>query len=246
MTQWRLRTIPSADRLKTKNCPTRCVKLTRPGGWVNPLRESVCFVWPPAGGRQSSLYCAAGAEVTVVDLSGAMLELDRRVAAERGFSLRLIEASMDDLSMLQNDEFDIVIQPVSTCYVADVRPVFAEVARVLRSDGLYVSQHKQPVSLQAGIDPSRDGGYLIEHRYYRDRPVPPPSNPSAAARRLRESGAIEFVHRWGTTDRRNLSVRIRDRGLIGTSSRKKGRRRRIVRRPRDVHRPLRSHQSTTE
>ena len=37
------------------------------------------------GGRQSSLYAAAGANVTVVDLSSAMLELDRQVASQRGF-----------------------------------------------------------------------------------------------------------------------------------------------------------------
>jgi ubiquinone/menaquinone biosynthesis C-methylase UbiE len=148
------------------------------------------------GGRQSSLYSAAGAEVTVVDLSRAMLDLDRQVAVQRGMSLRLIEASMDNLSMLQDGEFDIVIQPVSTCYVPDVRPVFAEVARVLRPGGLYISQHKQPISLQASIDPNRDGRYAIEHRYYRDAPIPATSSTSVAARRLRESGAIEFVHRW--------------------------------------------------
>ena len=183
--------------------PAKDEELTDPlrrvdaAGWLGESisgRQVLCLA--AGGGRQSSLYCAAGAEVTVVDLSGAMLDLDRQVAAQRGMSLRLIEASMDDLSMLQDNEFDIVIQPVSTCYVPDVRPVFAEVARVLRPGGLYISQHKQPVSLQAGVDPSRDGGYSIEHRYYRDSPIPKTSSTSAVSRRLRESGAIEFIHRW--------------------------------------------------
>jgi len=166
-------------------------------GWLGPSiagRRVLCLA--AGGGRQSSLYCAAGADVTVVDLSRAMLDLDRQVALERGLSLRLIETSMEDLSMLRDDEFDIVIQPVSTCYVPDVRPVFAEVARVLRSEGLYISQHKQPVSLQSEIDPQREGGYRIAHRYYRDTPIPPASSLGPAARRLREAGAIEFVHRW--------------------------------------------------
>lgn len=166
-------------------------------GWLGDSIAGLRLLCLAAGGgRQSSIYCAAGAEVTVVDLSRAMLDLDRQVAAQRGMSMRLIEASMDNLSMLQDDEFDIVIQPVSTCYVPDVRPVFAEVARVLRPNGLYVSQHKQPVSLQAGVDPNRDGQYVIEQTYYRDRPIPSTSSTSTAARRLRETGAIEFVHRW--------------------------------------------------
>lgn len=100
-------------------------------GWLGRSvvgKKVLCLA--AGGGRQSSLYAAAGADVTVVDISPAMLELDRRVAAERGYRLRLFEASMESLSMLRDAEFDIVIQPVSTCYVPDVGPVFAEVAGV--------------------------------------------------------------------------------------------------------------------
>ena len=148
------------------------------------------------GGRQSALYAAAGAEVTVVDLSGAMLELDRRVAAERGLSVRLFETSMDRLPMLADGEFDMVVQPVSTCYVPDTGPVFAEVARVTRGGGLYISQHKTPTSLQAATEPATDGRYRLLHPYYRDAPVPAPKTASSTASRLREPGAIEFLHRW--------------------------------------------------
>ncbi len=147
------------------------------------------------GGRQSSLYAAAGAEVTVVDLSGAMLELDRRVAAQRGYRMRVLQTTMEDLSGLSDAEFDIVIHPVSTCYVPSVAPVFAEVARVTRPGGLYISQHKQPISLQADYQRSADG-YPIRHTYYRDAPVPPPAVMSPSATRLREQGAVEFLHRW--------------------------------------------------
>lgn len=166
-------------------------------GWLGPSiagRNVLCLA--AGGGRQSSLYAAAGANVTVVDLSGAMLELDRRVAAERGFSLRLFETSMDQLPMLADGEFDIVIHPVSSCYLPNVRGVYDEVARVLRGGGLYISQHKQPTSLQSSADPQANGRYQIEHRYYRDAPVPPCSSPGKVARRLRETGAVEFLHRW--------------------------------------------------
>ncbi|WP_146404663.1 class I SAM-dependent methyltransferase [Planctomycetes bacterium CA13] len=154
------------------------------------------------GGRHSALYSAAGADVTVVDLSPAMLELDRQVAAERRFKVRIIETSMEDLSMFRPAEFDIVVQPVSTCYVPDIRVVYEQVARVLRGGGVYTSQHKSPVSLQASLDPAPDNrspsgvSYGLLHPYYRDSPVPASPSPSTAAGRLRESGAIEFLHRW--------------------------------------------------
>ena len=165
-------------------------------GWLGESiqgRNLLCLA--AGGGRQSSLYAAAGANVTVVDISGAMLELDRRVAAERGYSIRLFETSMDQLPMLRDGEFDIVIHPVSTCYLPNIQPVFLEVARVLRSEGIYISQHKQPTSLQATVDPV-DGNYQIQHRYYRDAQIPAVASASTNSRRLRESGAVEFLHRW--------------------------------------------------
>lgn len=142
------------------------------------------------GGRQSAMYAVAGAKVTVVDLSSEMLALDRQVAAERGLDIRVIEASMDDLAALADASFDIVVQPVSTCYLPDVMAVYREVARVTAPGGLYISQHKQPTSLQAGVVPG-PAGYEIAEPYYRRGPLP-----AVSGSRHREEGTLEFLHRW--------------------------------------------------
>lgn len=142
------------------------------------------------GGRQSALYAAAGARVTVVDISGAMLALDREVAAERQLDIRVVETSMDDLSMFAPGEFEIISQPVSTCYVPDILKVYREIARVTQPGGLYISQHKQPGSLQADVTPGPRGYELIEP-YYRGGPLPP-----VVGSRHREPGTLEFLHRW--------------------------------------------------
>jgi SAM-dependent methyltransferase len=142
------------------------------------------------GGRQSGLYAAAGATVTVVDISPEMLALDRQVAAERGLDVRTVEASMDDLSAFAVASFDVVVQPVSTCYVPDVLAVYREVARVLVAGGLYISQHKQPASLQAADRPSTRGYELVEP-YCRRGPLPQTEGSSH-----REAGTLEFLHRW--------------------------------------------------
>lgn len=159
-------------------------------GWLGDIRGRRVLCLAAGGGRQGPLYAAAGANVTIVDISPAMLQLDRDVAAERRLDLRTIETSMDDLSMIQSAEFEIVVHPVSTCYVADALPVFREVARVLQSGGLYISQHKAPTSLQAAIDNSAHGYELVEP-YYREGPLPP-----VAGSRLREAGTNEYLHRW--------------------------------------------------
>lgn len=149
--------------------------------------EVLCLA--AGGGKHGPLYAAAGARVTVVDLSPAMLALDRAVARERRLDLEIVEGSMDDLGMFRTGRFDIVIHPVSTCYVPDVAAVFAAVARVTKPGGLYVSQHKAPGSLQASLEPGNAGRY--ELRFVTAHPDPLPAAPPS---RLREAGTQEFIH----------------------------------------------------
>jgi SAM-dependent methyltransferase len=160
-------------------------------GWLGgDIRGKRLLCLAAGGGKHGPLYAAAGAIVTVVDLSPAQLELDRQVAAERRLELTTIEASMDDLSMLAAGAFDIVIQPVSTCYLPDIGRVYGEVARVVAPGGLYISQHKSPTSLQAEIVPSPRGYELVEP-YYRTGPLPP-----VVGSPHREEGTLEYLHRW--------------------------------------------------
>ena len=167
------------------------LKTVDPLGWLGESISGLQVLCLAAGGgRQSALYAAAGAKVTVVDISAEMLALDRQVAAERALDVQSIQASMDSLPMLAEGQFDVVIHPVSTCYVADVKPVFAEVARVTRPGGIYVSQHKSPVSLQADIRPE-GGAYGIQEPYYRTEALP-----EVEPCRTREAGTKEYLHRW--------------------------------------------------
>jgi SAM-dependent methyltransferase len=165
-------------------------------GWLGgniTNQQVLCLA--AGGGRQSAIYAAAGANVTVVDISPAMLELDRQVAQQRGFELRVVEASMDDLSVFSNAKFDIVIQPVSTCYLPNITPVFMEVARVLRSGGIYISQHKQPTSLQTSLQRS-ENGWTLDQPYYCSGPLPMLPMNQGQGSRLREEGTHEYLHRW--------------------------------------------------
>jgi SAM-dependent methyltransferase len=143
------------------------------------------------GGKHGPLFAAAGANVTVVDLSPRMLEIDRQVAARRELALQAVETSMEDLSMFPDAMFEVVIQPVSTCYVPDVVAVYREVARVTAPGGIYISQHKQPACLQAEVLPS-PRGYVLGEMYYRSGPLPPVVDGCLH----RESGTVEFLHRW--------------------------------------------------
>lgn len=160
-------------------------------GWLPPSVEGLdVLCLASGGGWQSILYASAGARVTVVDISSSMLRLDEREADRRRLKVRTIEGSMDDLPQLGDESFDIVHQPVSSCYVPDIAKVYAEIGRVLRDGGLYISQHKQPTSLQI-TDRDVSDRYVIGVEYYREGPLPPVSD-----RSYRETGAAEYLHRW--------------------------------------------------
>jgi ubiquinone/menaquinone biosynthesis C-methylase UbiE len=164
-----------------------------PCGWLGgdvTGRRLLCLA--AGGGRHSVLFATAGAVVTVVDLSPKMLELDRMMAARRGLKIDIVQASMDDLSVLPGAHFEIVLQPVSTCYVPDIEKVYREVARVMVPGGIYVSQHKQPVSLQVDLAPT-PRGYVISEPYHRSGPLPAVFDPDL---KHREAGTVEFLHRF--------------------------------------------------
>lgn len=145
------------------------------------------------GGKHGPLYAAAGARVTVVDLSAAMLDLDRQVARERKLHLELIQSSMDDLRMLKDGRFDLVIHPVSSCYLPSLAKLFVEIFRICRPGGSYMSQHKSPRNLQSSLQPNANGRYELvypEVRSVDDSKALPP----APSSRLREVGTNEFIH----------------------------------------------------
>ena len=160
-------------------------------GWLPPSVKGLdVLCLAGGGGWQSTLYAQAGANVTVVDISPSMLALDRREAARRGLKVRAIETSMDDLSPFEDASFDIVHQPVSTCYVADIGKVYREIARVTRDGGTYISQHKQPTSLQV-VSRDQHDHYVIGVDYYINGALPGTADTS-----YRESGTVEYLHRW--------------------------------------------------
>jgi SAM-dependent methyltransferase len=169
---------------------SRPLKVLDGRGW---LPESVAgldvLCLASGGGWQSVLYAVAGASVTVVDVSESMLQLDTREARRRGLNIQTVRGSMDDLRMFDDAAFDIVHQPVSSCYIPDLCPMYAEIARVLRDDGIYISQHKQPTSLQISHRNERHQ-FVIGVEYYHSGPLPRQIDQS-----YRESGATEYLHR---------------------------------------------------
>jgi ubiquinone/menaquinone biosynthesis C-methylase UbiE len=72
------------------------------------------------------------------------LEGDRKAAKHYGYEITAMRADMRDLSLIENGSFDLVYQAPSMSYIPIVREVYPEVARILRSGGLYRVAHTNP------------------------------------------------------------------------------------------------------
>ena len=88
------------------------------------------------GGQQSALFSLLGARVTVLDICEGQLEGDRKAAAHYGYEVTTIQGDMRDLSDLADESFDIAYG-TGCAYIPNVHEVFAGVARVLRTGGIY-------------------------------------------------------------------------------------------------------------
>lgn len=98
-----------------------------------------------SGGQQGPILAAAGADVTVFDLSHGQLARDAEVAEREGLPLTLEQGDMADLSRFADASFDVVVNPCSVCFVADVEPVWREVGRVLKPGGRFMTGFINPI-----------------------------------------------------------------------------------------------------
>ncbi|MCH8333246.1 class I SAM-dependent methyltransferase [Candidatus Sumerlaeota bacterium] len=115
-----------------------------PKRWFPPLpgREVLCLA--SGGGQQAPILAAAGARVTSFDNSDEQLAKDRLVAEHHCLDVKTIRGDMADLSVFDDDTFDLIFHPVSNVFVPDVKPVWKRCHRVLREGGVLLSGFMNP------------------------------------------------------------------------------------------------------
>lgn len=118
-----------------------------PREWFPDFRASSIKVLCLAGsgGQQAPILAAAGAMVTVFDNSPAQLAQDQLVADREGLAIDLVQGDMADLSVFENDSFDLIVHPCSNCFVPNVLPVWKEAARVMKPGANLLSGIVNPI-----------------------------------------------------------------------------------------------------
>lgn len=144
------------------------------------------------GGQQAPILAAADANVTSFDNSPRQLEQDRTVAEREGLDIRTIEGDMRDLSALDNASFDLIFHPVSNLFVPDVRLVWQECARVLRTGGRLLAGFCNPIYYIFDGEAAEEGKMVVSN------PLPYSDSqhlsPARKAHYIAEKRAFEHSH----------------------------------------------------
>ena len=161
--------------------PTKFV----PHRWFGQLQGKKVLGLASGGGQQMPIFAALGAECTVLDYSERQLASERMVAMREGYTIRIIQADMTKPLPFEDEAFDLIFNPVSNCYVQEVRPIWRECYRILCRGGI----------LMAGMDNGINYIFDEEEQMLQNTlPFDPLKNPEQM-RQLRESDSgVQFSH----------------------------------------------------
>jgi SAM-dependent methyltransferase len=110
-----------------------------PHYWIGDIKGKRVLGLASGGGQQMPILMALGAICTVLDYSKKQLESEQIVANREHYEIKLVHADMTKPLPFLDEEFDIVINPVSLVYAEKLEPIFLEINRVLKRNGIFIS-----------------------------------------------------------------------------------------------------------
>ncbi len=189
--------------------PTRPV----PPEWFPDLEGARVLCLASGGGQQGPILAAAGAEVVVFDNSPRQLDQDRMVASREGLTIETVEGDMADLGVFADRIFDLIVHPISNCFVPDLVPVWSEAYRVLRTGGALLAGFTNPVRylFNEDIEYSSDLLYVVNTVPYSDQEQ---LTDEQKDRYMAEGEPFEFGHTLEDQIGGQLEGRLRAGGLL--------------------------------
>ena len=156
-----------------------------PMAWLGDLKGKRVLGLASGGAQQMPLLTAMGARCTVLDYSPRQIESERMVAAREGYAIDIIRADMTKPLPFENEAFDLIVHPVSNCYVESVEPIFRECFRVLKKGGVLLCGLDNGVNFMFDDD---------EDRLVNTFPFNPLKNPEQMAQLEATDSGVQFSH----------------------------------------------------
>lgn len=115
-----------------------------PREWFGDVKGKDVLCLASGGGQQAPILAAAGANVVSFDASAKQLERDQFVAERDDLKIQIEQGDAADLSRFADESFDLIVNPCSNCFMAELQPVWNECFRILRRGGSLLTGFNQP------------------------------------------------------------------------------------------------------
>lgn len=146
-------------QLRLQLTPTKAV----PDHWLGPIQGRRVLALAAGGGRQASLLAAAGAQVTLVDISDEQLARDEALARRWQLPMTLHRGSADDLSFLSDQSFDCIVMPLANCFFEQLAPVWQHCARLLIPGGRLLYAFINPIAWSFDFTKAQSGVFELKY-----------------------------------------------------------------------------------
>ena len=120
----------------------------------------------------------------MLDYSPSQIKSEIDVAAREGYEVEAIRGDMTERLPFDDETFDIIVHPVSNCYIKEVGHVFNECYRVLKRGGILVC------GLDNGINYITDDEVTIGNSL----PFDPLENTEYMRKLERDNDGVQFSH----------------------------------------------------
>jgi SAM-dependent methyltransferase len=164
-----------------------------PRAWFPEMSGADVLCLASGGGQQAPTLAAAGANVTVLDNSPRQLAQDRLVAEREVLDLETVQGDMRDLSAFADESFDLVFHPVSNLFAPEVRPIWNESFRVLRSGGVLLAGFLNPAVYIFDLQLADDTGE-VRVRYSLPYADANSKSEEEVRRQMERGEPLEFSH----------------------------------------------------
>jgi SAM-dependent methyltransferase len=132
-----------------------------PRAWFPKLEGTKVLCLASGGGQQAPIFAALGADVTLLDASANQLAQDNYVAERDGLTIKMFQGDMADLSAFESSSFDLIFNPPSTLFAPDLKPIWQECYRVLKTGGILMTGFMNPDEFIFDVDALDNEGELV-------------------------------------------------------------------------------------
>ncbi len=143
-------TIPAGkDEIERARSGEISVRLTPdksvPLSWLEGMKKKRVLLLASAGGQQTPLLSAYGADVISVDISEEMVRRDNETLEKYGLKGKAVISDMRDLRKIESKSIDYVFSAHSINFISSLDGLYSEVARVLKKGGTFMFGAANPV-----------------------------------------------------------------------------------------------------